>query len=159
MADGRLSGGCQCGAVRYSIPQPGKGVHLCHCRMCQKATGNLFAALAPVPREAVKWTRGRPQFFRSSRAAERGFCPHCGTPLSFSYVGGPTFHVTIGSLDTPNAVKPEIHYGVEARIGFLCLSDGLPEEATDDAEVLKRFPGFKTFQHPDHDTARWPEAG
>lgn len=153
----RLSGGCQCGAVRYSIPMPGKGVHLCHCRMCQKATGNFFAALAPVPRDSVQWTRGTPAFFRSSPAAERGFCAACGTPLSFSYVGGPTLHVTIGSLDDPNAVKPEIHYGVEARVKFLCLADGLPEEVTDQAQLKNKFPDFRPFQHPDHDTARWPE--
>lgn len=150
-----LTGGCQCGAVRYAIPKPTKGVHYCHCRMCQKATGNLFAALAPVPRAAVRWTRGQPAFFRSSVAAERGFCAACGTPLSFAYVSSPTFHVTVGSLDDPNAVKPEIHVGTEAQVRYLTIADGLPREATNQMELARHYPDFRSFQHPDHDTDDW----
>ncbi len=28
------SGGCQCGAVRYSLYAEPYGPHICHCRMC-----------------------------------------------------------------------------------------------------------------------------
>lgn len=152
----RLSGGCQCGAVRYSIPQPKSGVHYCHCRMCQKAVGNVFAALAPVPRDSVTWTRGKPKIFRSSNAVERGYCPKCGTPLTFIYRGGERLNFTIGSLDNPNAVKPELHYGTEAQVKWLHMADQLPKEKTDTKALKKAFPQFKNHQHPDHDTRRWP---
>lgn len=152
----RLSGGCQCGAVRYSIPVPKEGVHLCHCRMCQKAVGNAFAALAPVPMKTVKWTRGKPKYFRSSSEVDRGFCPTCGTPLTFRYRDGQRLNLTIGSLDTPEAVTPTVHYGTESWVAWLRLKDGLPHEATDMAALKKRFPRFKSHQHPDHDTKRWP---
>jgi hypothetical protein len=39
-----LTGGCQCGAIRYVLTAPPESVHLCHCRMCQKAVGGPFAA-------------------------------------------------------------------------------------------------------------------
>ena len=39
-----MSGGCQCGAVRFRVTSFGRS-SVCHCRMCQKATGGLFAAL------------------------------------------------------------------------------------------------------------------
>ena len=42
------TGGCQCGAVRYAAYAPLNHSHFWHCRMCQKAVGNLFAALAGV---------------------------------------------------------------------------------------------------------------
>lgn len=154
----RLSGGCQCGAVRYSIPVPAKGVHLCHCRMCQKAVGNYFAALAPAPRDQIQWTRGAPAVFRSSTAAERGFCAACGTPLTFAYAGGATVHVSIGSLDDPNAVTPDIHYGVEARVAALASMSSWKEAPTDEVRLKQSYPGFACFQHPDRDTERWPEA-
>jgi hypothetical protein len=144
----KLTGGCQCGAVRYAIPVPTTGVHLCHCRMCQRAVGNVFAALAPVPRNSVTWTRGKPKQFKSSTAAQRGFCPKCGTPLTFGYVRGSTTHFTIGSLDDPSAVTPEIHYGVESWVRWLKLADKKPREATNEAALAENNPDYRSFQHP-----------
>ena len=38
-------GGCQCGAVRFSVGRLGRG-SICHCRMCQKAFGSFFGPRA-----------------------------------------------------------------------------------------------------------------
>lgn len=38
-----FSGGYQCGAVRFWAALSGNP-HVCQCRMCQKAAGNLFGA-------------------------------------------------------------------------------------------------------------------
>ncbi len=43
-----LAGGCQCGAVRYRLVAEPTGVNICHCRMCQKASGGPFMAFAGV---------------------------------------------------------------------------------------------------------------
>ena len=46
----KVTGGCQCGAVRYAASGTLDNAHICHCRMCQKAVGNyLHAALAGAP--------------------------------------------------------------------------------------------------------------
>ena len=45
MSEFRLTGGCQCGAVRYALLEEPTGAHICHCRMCQKAFGSFFAPL------------------------------------------------------------------------------------------------------------------
>ena len=69
-----LTGGCQCGAVRYALyAEPDVGI--CHCRMCQKATGGLFLASAGVPLAQFAWTKGEPAVFQSSSVAERGYLP------------------------------------------------------------------------------------
>src|SRR5262245_14243337 len=87
MTEATYTGGCQCGAVRYALSaEPDSTV--CHCRMCQKAVGGPFAALAKVRNEAFAWTRGQPGAFRSSSAAERHFCRDCGTPLTFRFLDG-----------------------------------------------------------------------
>ena len=44
-----VTGGCQCGALRYRATAMLDNSHLCHCRMCQKATGNIFSALVAAP--------------------------------------------------------------------------------------------------------------
>src|SRR6187401_3628133 len=78
------TGGCQCGAVRYALYAEPTNPHVCHCRMCQKAFGNYFAPLAGLPLGDFAWTFGTPGVFKSSEAAERGFCRDCGTRCSFA---------------------------------------------------------------------------
>lgn len=149
-----MSGGCQCGAVRYRLDAAPEDIHFCHCRMCQKAVGNVFAALAPVRRPDLMWTRGTPAEFQSSSAAVRQFCAHCGTPLSFAYVHSDWIAVTIGSLDQPALARPEHHYGVESRIAWLhdVMSGDTPAAPTDPgAKILEN---IVNFQHPDHDTSK-----
>ena len=38
MSGSAITGGCQCGAVRFRAAGLGRA-SLCHCRMCQKALG------------------------------------------------------------------------------------------------------------------------
>jgi len=145
------SGGCQCGAVRYALYALPEQAHLCHCRMCQKAVGNAFAALAPIRLEDFAWTKGTPAVFLSSSAAERGFCSACGTPLFFRYVDSEWIDVTIGSLDDPEHVPPELHYGAESRLSWLKRLDVLPSENTTDDGLTGVPREIISFQHPDHD--------
>ena len=150
-----LTGGCQCGAVRYALYAAPEGTHLCHCRMCQKAVGNVFAALAPVRRADFAWTRGRPAMFLSSTVAERGYCADCGTPLSFGYRDSAWIDVTIGSLDAPERAPPDRHYGTEAAVPWLHLAAPWPRSTTEADMAADRQANLRTFQHPDHDTADW----
>ncbi len=124
------SGGCQCGAVRYALYAEPEQVHLCHCRMCQRAVGNSYAALAPVRHGDFAWTKGKAAEFNSSAKAARGFCADCGTPLYFRYLEGEWIDVTIGSLDNPNLVSPGLNYGVESRVAWLAGIHDLPDYET-----------------------------
>lgn len=121
-----VTGGCQCGSVRYAAGALGRA-SLCHCRMCQRATGNAFAPL--VTAEDVRFD-GTPARFASSDVAERGFCRDCGTPLFYARIGSDELELMVGTLDDPDAVSPALHYGVESRVSWLHLADGLPEYQT-----------------------------
>jgi hypothetical protein len=125
------TGGCQCGAVRYALYVAPQNAHVCHCRMCQRATGGLFAALAGAPKADFAWTKGEPGLFASSNLASRAYCRDCGTPLSFSYNAPEArFYVTIGSLDDPNSVPIQRQYGTESRISWVKFCDDAPGEET-----------------------------
>lgn len=125
------TGGCQCGAVRYALYVKPENAHVCHCRMCQRATGGLFAALAGAPKSEFAWTRGEPAFFASSNLAKRAYCRECGTPLSFSYDQPEArFYVTIGSLDDPAAAPIIRQYGIESRIPWVKFCEEAPSETT-----------------------------
>lgn len=147
-----LTGGCQCGAVRYALHAAPEGAHLCHCRMCQKAVGGPFAALAMVREGDLSWTRGGPATFRSSSLAERGFCAACGTPLTFRYPGQGWIDVTLGSLDRPAEVPPARQCGIESRLAWLGGLDALPAEESGADDPSTDLAAITRYQHPDHDT-------
>jgi len=159
MSASRLSGGCQCGAVRYAIAEPPRVVAICHCRMCQKATGSIVWPYFTVARSAFSMTRGALSHFRSSAMALRGFCSACGTPISFEADGEETLDLGIGTLDHPEPLVPTEQYWVSARMLWFGDMAGLPVAGLGDRlpadEVARRRP----FQHPDHDTAAWPDGG
>ena len=142
----QITGGCQCGAVRYSLSEAPRST-VCHCRMCQRAVGGLFAALAQVPRSALTWTRGEPALYASSNIAHRGYCRDCGTPLTFGNDDADKIEVTTGSLDDPDRFPMTEHFGVESRLGWVHLNEGLPESRTgDNPDYPANAPGFRSRQ-------------
>ena len=140
-----ITGGCLCGAVRYRASVALSDVHYCHCRMCQRAFGNLFAVFGGVPKDALRFTCGSPKLYRSSPIARRGFCGKCGTPLLMEHVpDNGIVGISIGSLDHPERVRPEIHWGSESEVPWLKIADGLPHKRTmDDPAVVKAWRAAK----------------
>ena len=157
----RVTGGCQCGAVRYALHEQPTGAHICHCRMCQKAFGSFFAPLVGVEKSAFELTRGELAIFKSSDQTERGFCRSCGTPLTFHYTHSSRIAVAIGSLDDPEKFAPEIQAGIEGRVSWFGTLPTLPGDKTteDDSPDLAAKIAASNHQHPDHDTQAWPVAG
>jgi hypothetical protein len=158
MPKGPFTGGCQCGAVRFRAEALHDNPHVCYCRMCQKASGNLFAALVGVRHENLTWTRGTPSRFRSSANVDRGFCSNCGTPLFYQYLPGERVSISIGAFDEPHRIALRWQMGNEGKHPSLFHLDdvesmGTTETAEDAAELeaIRR----SNNQHPDHDTAQW----
>jgi hypothetical protein len=151
MGGSKLTGGCQCGAVRYRLTAAPTGASICHCRMCQKATGSPYGAYAPMAREALVFTRGAPKVFRSSEIAERGFCAECGTPLTYRNVTSQRISVTICSLDDPELAPPEFQLDPAAAVSWVsdCLTK--PAESVEDFLKTRGVAEVGTRQHPDHD--------
>lgn len=153
-----LTGGCQCGAVRYAVSKAPAGVHVCHCRMCQKAVGGPFAVICPVLKSEFRLTRGRMQHFFSSDVARRGFCAACGTPLTFEYPDAEDIGILAGTFDEPDRVPPVAQYGIESRVAWYHDLDVLPGDQptyVENPAMLARISG-SNHQHPDHDTTIWP---
>jgi hypothetical protein len=145
------TGGCQCGAVRFALKTLPEESSICHCRMCQKASGQPFMALARVKRGDLTWTRGAPTIFASSNLAERGFCRACGTPLTYRFLAEDTISVAVGSLDDPRLAPPTIQYGVEGELPWCASLPTLPRQRTEEFLTADQTARFQNDQHPDHD--------
>lgn len=108
-----MTGGCQCGRIRYTAQVDSDDAYLCHCRMCQRATGGVSIAFRSMKRADVQWEH-HPDRYRSSPIAERGFCSTCGTPLTFEFLeGSDSLDLTVGSFDDPYRFKPTHHFSPE----------------------------------------------
>ncbi|MEM8789434.1 MAG: GFA family protein [Pseudomonadota bacterium] len=122
-------GACQCGAVRFAVAA-GPALHsVCHCRMCQRATGNAFAPLIEVASDRVTWI-GYAKTFQSSNIAERGFCDECGTPIFYRGVGRETTEFMVGAIDSPLDYRPTANHGVESRQGWVLELANIAERET-----------------------------
>lgn len=149
------TGGCQCGAVRFHVEGALGDASVCHCRMCQKASGNFYLPLVSVREAKLTWTRGEPKRFQSSNHGFRGFCGDCGTPLSYEAPDGVA--LTIAAFDDPAEIAPRIQWGIEAKLPYVDAIHGLPGEDTmADQDASSFLADLISYQHPDHDTDTWP---
>ena len=120
-------GGCQCGNIRYRASGPRDRSSVCHCRMCQKASGGPFMAFVRFPAGAISWSNP-PATFASSNLVERGFCRHCGTPLTYRQIEGPNLSLTLNSFDDPETFRPEVGFAKDRKAPWLDTLATLPEE-------------------------------
>ncbi|MBO0902093.1 GFA family protein [Jiella sonneratiae] len=143
-----MTGGSQCGAVRFRVEAGLGQASICHCRMCQKAFGSFYAPLVSVKEGALVWTKREPKRFRSSNHVRRGFCEDCGTPLTYEAPDGTA--LAIGAFDDPAAVQPTIQFGTEAKIAYVDRLHELPGRSTE-ADVASNpfLSGIVSCQHPD----------
>lgn len=131
-----LTGGCQCGAVRYEVE--GEAVHhaLCHCADCRASAGAPAVAWIAFPAAGFKLTKGVAKAYNSSGASIRHFCANCGTGLYFlneQFLPG-IVDIQSATLDDANDHSPGAHVQTAERLGYMARLADLPE--------FERFPGM-----------------
>jgi hypothetical protein len=132
-----FTGGCLCGAVRYTASEPPLSAGHCHCKNCRKHTGAAFATDATFATSSIIWSGQPPAYYASSANCSRGFCPVCGSTVSALYGDMPEIVIiAAGSLDEPERISPSHHGYVSRRLPWIKLADGLGEYA-------EAVPGFE----------------
>jgi hypothetical protein len=92
-----MEGQCLCGEVRVTVPASIKDVGVCHCRMCRRwGSGPWMSIQAPSDTQI---DGANLKVFRSSWAAERGFCGRCGSHIFHRPQDGPELAVSVGLFD------------------------------------------------------------
>ena len=105
-----LSGGCLCGAIRYTVDVPITELRACHCTHCQRASGAAGSVNAVIPSGALHITQGRPKRYDaaadSGRTLYRFFCANCGSPIYSQRATAPeTVVLRAGTLDRGDDMK------------------------------------------------------
>jgi hypothetical protein len=108
------TGGCLCGAVRYSVRGEPLRVARCHCASCRKESGSAFSVYAHWPVEAFELTG------EISSYDGRGFCPRCGSRVLDTTNTETHIEIRLGSLDeAPFELEPGHEAWVKRRESWL----------------------------------------
>jgi hypothetical protein len=132
----QMTGGCACGRVRFTATIHDDDAYLCHCRMCQRATGSVSIAFKSMREADVEWA-SEPDWYQSSPIARRPYCRECGTSLGFAFIDSSgNMDLTVASFDDPSRFKPTHHFGAESIHCAWLITEGLPETRTEDHQKL-----------------------
>ena len=130
MHDDRLLGRCLCGAIRFETVADPLWIAHCHCRSCRRNTGSAVATFIGYRPDQVLFESDSRQFYASSEGVSRGFCAHCGTPVSYESTRWPNeIHLYLGLMDHPERLEPTAHVHYAEKVPWLDIDDRLPTYA------------------------------
>ena len=142
----RLSGGCSCGAVRFTI---GRYLYaqLCHCDACKKRTGSAYGVSVVINNADLEEFRGETRTFiriaESGNPVDYDFCPVCATTTRWRVAALRGRQVFAGgAFDDPNVFEMagEMYTGEAlpwARIGCELTRLGAPDEPYRNAMIAR----------------------
>jgi hypothetical protein len=123
----KVTGGCFCTAVRFTIDLPSKWCAHCHCSMCRRIHGAGYVTWVGVDSEHFTLLAdGQLQWYESSPGARRGFCRICGSSMLFESTrwAGET-HVALACLDEAIDRGPQAHAFHDAHVDWMPLDETL----------------------------------
>lgn len=126
MPEPPATGRCLCGNIRYRIGGDPVWCGYCHCESCRRFTGAVVTSWAGVAARDLEFPGARPAVFESA-GVRRGFCPACGSSLTYEADRFPGYvQVHVGTLDDPAAFAPRAHVHCGERVPWFDVADELP---------------------------------
>jgi len=128
------TGGCLCGAVRFSTDAAPLAVRACWCRVCQALGAGSNTVNVCFPTEGFT-VEGTPASYESvadsGNAMRRSFCRVCGTPLFSEAESRPhLIFVRAGALDDPSIARPELTIWMSAAPPWAHVPADMPTHPT-----------------------------
>jgi hypothetical protein len=130
MADFLLTGGCNCGGVRYEVTEPLVRASYCHCKRCQRRSGAAASPSAhPVP-GAFRIVKGedRLRMWQPEGGGEKWFCGDCGSSIFGRNLSHPeSIGIRMGTFDEDPGIRPSVRAFVASAASWEPIpDDGLP---------------------------------
>jgi len=136
-----LTGGCVCGALRYSLGGAPLMVYACHCHDCQTRSGSAFALTAVVAMGDLAMTGPVDVMLaptRAGRELEHSFCPTCRVRVLVRATAAPDYgSLLAGTFDDASWAVPIAQTYVESAIPWAVIPGvrNVPAEAFDFYEL------------------------
>ena len=123
-----LTGGCQCGAVRYEVSAQPLELYVCHCHECRRQSASAFGISVLVPASAFHLRQGTIAAWRrstdSGRQLDCTFCVACGTRIHHANPGGEIVSIKGGSLDEPVDLTKAVHIWTTRKLPGVIIPGG-----------------------------------
>lgn len=130
MTDLQLTGGCNCGAVRFEVTEPLLLASYCHCRRCQRRSGAAASANAHPKPGTFRIVAGedRLRSWKPERGGEKFFCGDCGSAIFADNPSHPdSLGIRMGTFDGDPGVRPSVRQFVAYAAPWEAIpDDGLP---------------------------------
>jgi hypothetical protein len=119
---GAMSGGCLCGAVRFTATPEKPEMSVCHCGMCRRWTSSVFMGVGVGRSLALE---GNPALgvYVSSDYGERVFCPTCGSSLFWRMRDGSHTEVAAQAFDDPSSLPLKKEVFIDAKPATYAFAD------------------------------------
>jgi hypothetical protein len=134
-----VTGGCLCGETRYEAQVLLKSAYICHCRICQKSTGQPAEIAVPIRAGTLKFIKGAPRFYASSAHCRRAFCSKCGSRLAWQALDPENdwlSSINVGSLDNPADALAKCHIFADSQLPWYRIIESLPKYQEGDGDAL-----------------------
>jgi len=123
-----LTGGCECGAVRYRVMDQFKYALNCHCSRCRAGTGTAFKAFGGIQRDRLEVVEGADGLLVwGDDEGNHTRCGVCGSLLYSVVRDGGWVHVALGSLADEPSIRPQGHIYVGSKAPWFEITDDLPQ--------------------------------
>lgn len=124
-------GSCLCGAVTYEAAGPFDMMAHCHCSMCRKHHGAMFATFLCAPLAGFRWISGEDAVvvYESSDNGHRPFCRRCGSVVPMVMTNMDLVFLLAGNLEDDPGIRPEMHIFTGSRASWYQITDLLPQHA------------------------------
>jgi len=123
-----LTGGCECGAVRYRVTDEFQYALNCHCSRCRAGTGSAFKAFGGIPRDRLEVVEGADGLLVwGDDEGNHTRCGVCGSLLYSVVRDGGWVHVALGSLADEPSIRPQAHIYVGSKAPWFEITDDLPQ--------------------------------
>jgi len=124
------TGGCICGAIRYTLSEEPVTVRLCWCRDCQYWAGGNAPLNLRMRRSAVQ-VEGTPRSWASQADSGnhmlRSFCGECGTQMFSQSLEHPEFMVVrAGTLDDASGIRPLATIWTDSAPAWAAIDPAIP---------------------------------
>jgi hypothetical protein len=125
-----LTGGCNCGAVRFEVTEPLVRASYCHCKRCQRRSGAAASASAHPAPGTFRIVAGEDSLraWKPDDGGEKWFCGECGSALFGRNPSHPeSISIRMGTFDGDPGVRPSVRQFVSYAAPWEPIpDDGLP---------------------------------
>jgi len=129
-----ITGGCECGRVKYQVDGEINDFSHCHCSQCRRLHGAAFASFGGVLRSEFSYVSGQQDLasYASSESHARVFCKNCGSNILVELESEPdALYVAMGSMEGNPACPPGYHIYVGSKAPWHEITDELPRYETE----------------------------